>query len=207
MRLNTAEIRYAVAGLATLAALLLLRGDQSSHPRAWMNPFTDILAQPDDITCGPTCVAMLLRHQGIDVTVDEVKVWTRTVWLRRDEGDVGLTVPAYIKDALEHYGLPAKMGHGSMDNLRHWVAMGRPCITLVRSSEYTWHYVVVVGYDEQSVFYANPSLGETRGLSLREFAAAWDWTGDLDGRECGPLARFIAGGLEVHPNCFVRAGD
>jgi ABC-type bacteriocin/lantibiotic exporter with double-glycine peptidase domain len=150
---------------------------------------------------------MLLRHYGKDVNVDEVKAITKTVWAKRPEGDIGMTLPSLVRDAVAHYGLKAQLGYGGIDLLKHRVAMGSPSIVLVRSGEYAWHYVVVVGYDEESIFFANPTLGEVRGLSSDEFSRAWSWSGDMEGRDCGQLGSFLLVGLEIYPNSFVWVED
>ncbi len=190
-----------------LLILFLLLRPPTDHPEACILPFSDVVLQPDDITCGPACVTMLLRHYGIDADVDDVKEWTRTVWLKKDEGDIGMTLPSYIVDALEHYGLDGRLSYGDIDSLKRKVAMSKPCVVLVRSDEYSWHYVLVVGYDEKMIFFANPSVGEVRGLSTKEFEAAWSWKGDLEGRECGSLMSFLVRGVEVYPNSFVWVND
>jgi ABC-type bacteriocin/lantibiotic exporter with double-glycine peptidase domain len=193
--------------LAITILVALLRVEGGDHPEYCVHPFSDMMIQPDDITCGPTCVAMLLRHHGIDVDVDEVKALTKTVWFSLEGRDIGMTLPSYISSAISDYGLSPRQFSGRISDLKRQVAGSGPCITLVRSEEYGWHYVLVIGYDRESVFFINPSIGSLEGLSVREFLSAWDWSGDISGRECGPAPAFWVRSFGVEPCSFTWVED
>lgn len=168
-----------------------------------MTPFIDLLEQPDDITCGPTSVAMILRFYNKNVPISEVKKITRTVWYNHGGKDFGMTAPYMICKGLDYYGCKSKLGIGSLKKLKSVVSSGRPCIVLVRSGEYSWHYVVVTGYGNSIIFYANPTDASITGLSEQEFLRAWNWSGDLLGRDCGWWLSFWLRAIEIYPCSYV----
>lgn len=178
-----------------------------THQKNFMLQINHLVQQPDDITCGPTTVCMLMYFYGIDISVDEIKKITKTVWYKFGDKDVGMTTPQMINYSLNNFGLKSKIKYGNIDNLKHKINDGSPCIVLVRSGEWNWHYVLVHGYDENFIFYANPSSGELEGLATDEFVGAWSWTSDLRGRSCGILPKYLLKSLEIYPNSFISVGD
>lgn len=183
--------------------IALLGYKDRSHPASFTIPFTQLEAQPDDITCGPTCGIMLLKYYGIEAKLDDLKARTKTVWFSWGGKDVGMTAPVYLRAGLEAFGVNSVLSYGTLDRLKSLVARGKPCIVLVRSGEYSWHYVVVTGYDGDVVYFANPSDGKMQGMPESEFVAAWNWTGDIYGRECGWWVWFWLRSLEVYPYSIV----
>lgn len=157
----------------------------TDHPPAHdISPFP-LIAQPDEITCGPTSATMVLAKYGIDRTVSEVEVKTKTKWFRYKGRDIGMTAPEYVATALTQLGVPSSLKGGGLDELKHYVGLGRPVIVLVRSGEYLWHYFVVVGYDEQDVVIADPAGGRRYNMRADSFLGAWAFDFDLDGNPMG----------------------
>lgn len=177
--------------------------NDKTHPAKYEIPFSSLVRQPDDITCGPTTTVMLLKHYGKQATVEDVKKLTKTVWYTRKGVDFGMTAPELIRSALEKYGLMSKLRYGSLDTLKHFVGLGKPSIVLLRSDEYTWHYVVVTGYKDGKIWFANPTYGEIQGISEENFCRAWRWTGDIEGRDCGWWIAFWLRMMEIYPNSFI----
>ena len=186
--------------------LVLTSKLRKDYPLRYMNNFIDFLQQPDDITCGPTSTAMLLRFYSKNVSIEEVKKITKTVWFSYDGKDFGMTAPELIRNALDHYGCNAILSNGFIKDLKRVLSKGKPCIVLVRSGEYSWHYIVVVGYNEEMIFYANPSDGNLSGLSEYEFTRAWNWNGDLSGRDCSWWISFWLKALEIYPYSYIYCG-
>ena len=168
-----------------------------------MIKFYSLLEQPDEITCGPTSATMVLKYYGIDANIDEVKKLTRTTWYTHKQKDYGMTAPVMISIALNHYGLNSVMKTGSMKRIKSVVSQNTPCIVLVRSGEYTMHYVVVVGYDNNMIFYANPTDASITGISESEFMDAWSWNSDLYGRKCSSMLSFWLNALEIYPCTYI----
>ena len=168
-----------------------------------MNHFMDLITQPDDITCGPTSTAMILRFYGKNVEVNEIKKITKTVWYSKGDKDFGMTAPELIRICLKKYNLNAKIKTGNIKKLKCVVGSGKPCIVLIRSGEWNWHYVIVIGYDKEMIYYANPTDAEIDALSVDEFDRAWNWTSDIRGRSCSWWISFWLRVLEIYPRTYV----
>jgi len=194
-----------IIGVIIFCAIVI--GTHSSigkhHPPNYKIDINHLIQQPDDITCGPTSVSMLMYYYNLDVSVNDVKKITKTVWYNWSGHDIGMTSPNFIVSALKFYGFNSKMKYGKIIDLKHTISNGKPCIVLVRSGEWNWHYVLACGYDTEYIFFANPSTGEIQGLSTNEFNAAWSWNADLHGRLCGQLAKYFLKGIEIYPNSYI----
>lgn len=160
-----------------------------------------LVEQPDQITCGPTSALMLLKHYGNDtVTLDQVKSHSKTHWFDYGGDPIGMTAPDVLASALNKLGLPCEMMKGSVVHLKEMISKNRPPIVLVRSGEYTWHYVVAMGYNEESIIVADPGWGMRRTLKNEHFYGTWSFTTDMSGEEA--TDKMVAGLLslaEVHP--------
>lgn len=141
----------------------------------------EYVEQPDDITCGPTSALMVLRRYGKDVTLDQVKAESKTQWFSYHGKPIGMTSPDYVARSMTKLGVPSRMRPGTMGKLKHYVSKNRPVIVLVRSSNLTWHYVAVIGYDEHKIVVADPSRGARREMPLQDFESCWKFTTDMDG--------------------------
>lgn len=139
------------------------------------------IAQPDDVSCGPTSCAMVLKKYGKEVSVADAKKAGRTTWFRFKGQEVGMTSPDHIPKILEKYGVPAKLRSGNVDRLKFYVSTGRPVIVLLRSGTRYWHYVVVVGYGKDYISIADPGPGSVWHMDQTVFQRAWSFQGDMQG--------------------------
>lgn len=190
--------------LLSIVIVYLYGLEERTHPDEHTIPFTTTISQPDDITCGPACAAMILRHYGKEVTVEQVKALTKTVWFTHRSQDIGMTSPDYLPVAMNKLGVPSQMKYGNIDTLKHYVAQGRPCIALVRSGERLWHYIVIRGFTPDKVLVADPSGGELYDMDIDKFVGCWSWDADMDGQPCG--SDYIVTLLrvaEVYPYTFI----
>lgn len=201
--LLSSELRNIAFGLSAVIIIALLGYKDRSHPAEFTIPFTTLAEQPDNITCGPTSALMVLRYYGIEASLSDVKKKTKTVWYTSHGVDFGMTAPALVQEALNSYGLNVRLDYAGMDRLKNIVAHGKPCIVLVRSGEWNWHYVVVVGYERDVIYFANPSNGKIERLLVDEFEKAWNWRGDLLGRDCSWWILFWLRGLEIYPYSLI----
>ncbi len=167
--------------LALLVTVVVIKTIRYPHPGAYEIEWNTYIQQPDDITCGPTSVAMVLNHYGKSVDVDDVKPQTKTEWVRWGTRPIGMTSPEMIPRALSHFGVPAFGAQADFDQLRYYVSNDLPCIVLVRSGLYTFHYVVVIGYTEDSVVIADPGCTEKVIMDARAFRGAWSFDTDMEG--------------------------
>lgn len=144
-----------------------------------------ILEQPDGITCGPTSATMILHYYSKDVTLDEVKKEAMTEWFRFKDGtNFGMTAPDALRVALHKFGVKSRVRRGNIGELKKYVSQGTPVIVLVRSSNTTWHYVVVYGYNEEEVIVGDPGYGHSRVILTERFINCWRFSHDMNGNKC-----------------------
>lgn len=182
--------KWSLLATILLAIVVLLNYEQympvSSPPSFKLNGFP-FLEQPDQITCGPTSAAMVLQYYGKDVSIQQAKKVTKTQWFSYNEQVVGMTSPDFIQHVFKHFGVPARIHVTDFGHLKYYVSQNRPPVALVRSGLKTWHYVVVIGYDEENIILADPGWGKTRIVSMEIFEKAWNFTSDLRGTDFGNL--------------------
>lgn len=174
------------------------------HPESYEITGFKHLKQPDGITCGPTSVTMVLQRYGKSVTITEVKEKTKTQWLEHEGKSIGMTSPEYMSIALSHFGVSARKRRGYVNRLKHYVSQDRPCIALLRSGEYTWHYVVVVGYDEKYIHVADPGSGRREKMKLQHFEASWKFEANMHGQLLGSdWLNSVLRAAEVYPYTMI----
>ncbi len=117
-----------------------------------------IIQQPDEISCGPTCCAMIIEYYTQEKPdIEIIKKYAKTTWYSDDNTKIGMTIPFYIKIALSKYGIESDIKKGNLDLLKAYVDNNRPPIVLLRSGLQYWHYVVVIGYNENQITVSNRS--------------------------------------------------
>lgn len=147
---------------------------------------------------------MVLKVYGKDVTLDTVKKITKTVWFQYNQEDVGMTTPDYLVLAMNHYGVESKMMQGNIHLLKYQISHNKPCIVLVRSGEQTWHYFVVIGYDPEYLYIADPGDGNIRPMATKIFLECWNWTADTNGELCQQSYLItLLNMAEVYPNTII----
>jgi hypothetical protein len=155
--------------------------EPNDHPEAYDIHWTEYTVQPDDITCGPTSVYMVLRQYGKRPEFEDVEKATKTKWFMHKGQPIGMTSPEYISVAMNHFGVPARKKYLTFDQLKYHISKDRPVIVLVRSGTMTWHYIVVTGYDTENVTAADPAWGGPRVLPVNDFIKSWNFISDLHG--------------------------
>ena len=85
-----------------------------------------------------------------------------------------------------------------MDHVKLYVSENRPPICLIRSSNITWHYVIVVGYndEDETISLVDPAEGAITMMSQHAFVEAWSFNRDMFGRKIKP-PDFIGGLLRL----------
>jgi hypothetical protein len=169
-----------------------------------------IIEQPDNLTCGPTSVAMVLKYYGKPHEIDDIRKQTKTdLWTTKDGKKLGGTQPLLIKVALIHYGVPTKMGHGNLDKLKYYIDQGIPVIVLVRSDKFLMHFVVVIGYTQKEIIIADPD-GQREVLDNDKFKGCWSFKTDMDGIDPHTTCPACKGkgyiGIRIIGKCDLCAG-
>lgn len=133
-----------------------------------------ILKQPDDISCGVTCAAMVLQYYNKPVSIEEVSNIALTQ-------KIGMTLPILLGKAMKVLGLNNKIKTYNIKQLKINICNNDPVIVLLRSSASTWHYVVVIGYDESNIIVADPWEGQIMKIDNKTFEESWSFCQDMDG--------------------------
>jgi hypothetical protein len=190
---------FPIVVFTTIATLIWGFNFGYDHPDSFEIEWFEFIEQPDGITCGPTSALMLLKKYGKDVTLDDVKSQTKTEWIQYGDEPIGMTSPEYIPVALGHFGLSSKNLRGDLNRLKYFVSKKRPVIVLLRSGKQTWHYVVVIGYTEDTIITADPGPGKRKEIKNEYFLGAWSFTHDMYGRNtqddcsiCGGTGRWLS---------------
>jgi predicted double-glycine peptidase len=139
------------------------------------------LQQKDSISCGPTSCTMVLNYYKRNYPVEQIKSLCKTSWFSYGGKEVGMTSPDSIAATMWRCGVPVRMGMGDIKLLKYYVSNNRPPMVLLRSSEKTWHYVIVIGYDEENIITADPAYGQKKIVSTEIFKGAWDFSADTSG--------------------------
>ena len=163
---------------------LIFLGSTYYYPKEYQIEKFRVIKQTDGITCGPACCAMVLNHYDKKVTVDQVKERTATSWFSYEGKEIGMTAPEFIPLAMDSFGVSVEKTRGSIQSLRYYVSQDKPVIILLRSTATTWHYIVVIGYTEEKVIYAEPDGGgKIKEMDWNKFEGAWKFTSDMLGNE------------------------
>jgi len=186
--------------LVTIGVLLFLSFwairyfENHDHPIVYEIADFPVIKQPDQITCGPTSALMVLSYYQKTVTMDEIKVLTKTEWVDVKGKPLGMTSPDYIARALRNYNLSVKMRVGNLEMVKHYVSQNKPVIVLVRSDKVLWHYMVVIGYTEDKVILADPGFGVRYEMTVSDFVNSWGFSTDMYGNSVHTRCPFCTDG-------------
>jgi ABC-type bacteriocin/lantibiotic exporter with double-glycine peptidase domain len=116
-------------------------------------------------------VAIVLAHLGKDVSYRRIKNLLKTK---------SFGTPGHHLLHLTELGLQVLYREGSMEELKAHLAKGDPCIVLVRTKDLNYwnsatdHALVVVGFDERSIFVNDPAFdNHPIAVPLVNFELAW----------------------------------
>lgn len=161
-----------------------------------------LYTQPDNISCGPTCCAMVLAWYGIQAGIGPLKTKAGTRWIEAGDWKFGMTLPGGMVDALATSGLPASLRRGTLEDLTRYIDQDRSPIVLARSGRDKWHYVVATGYRNGTgeIQLADP-VGERYWINGDRLDNAWTFSHDLNGqaiegrrcRTCGGTGKVAKG--------------
>lgn len=136
--------------------------------------------QTFDFDCGVKALQMVLAYYGVEEREDKL--------LKALAADPELGTPlAKMIEFAESRGFEVKAGTGwSLDDVKHYLDRNCPVIVLVQAwadgylSLAEWrrnfddgHYVVVVGYDRQNLYFEDPASFHRTWLKENEFLARW----------------------------------
>lgn len=136
---------------------------------AWMSQLGPDAAYSNS-DCGPACLAMWLRSRAKAVTVDQV---SQATGLPRG---YRYTLPGNLITAAHAFGLElARNTALTVDRLQKEIDAGRPVLCLVHYASLfkrydqnfkAGHWVLVIGYTEQSIIYHDPYWPDAAGAGV-----------------------------------------
>lgn len=152
------------------------------YPSEYLTKNFPTFRQPDQISCGPTSLQMVLKHRGNPQPLSEIRKQTCTDLLVTENIELGGTTPEFMQIALDHYGIPCTMETANMERLKWQVSQGLTPVALVRSGYRFWHWVVVIGYNEKDIIIADPGSGAIESIPSEIFRNAWNFNSDIYGQ-------------------------
>jgi len=164
-----------------------------------------VVTQRSNFSCGPAAALALLRFWRPEAydAVEEVALYAPL-----ETTDARGTEPEPIAELLRKSGLEAKYRHGdvTVDDLERAVDAGEPPIVDLQAwtdhpipYRDTWdagHYVVMVGYDDERLFFADPSTMTPHGyvfLPRAELDERWHDLAGLSDLPVERMAIFVRG--------------
>ncbi|QIB51868.1 PA2778 family cysteine peptidase [Pseudomonas sp. OIL-1] len=133
---------------------------------------TDVRFHPqDEYQCGPAALAMVLNHQGLPDTPEQL---VERVYIPQREGSLQVEMVAAARERdLLAYPLA-----GKIESVIQEVAAGNPVLVmqnLALNWYPQWHYAVVIGYDlERQVMILHSGLNAEQREPFRLFSKTWN---------------------------------
>jgi predicted double-glycine peptidase len=171
-----------------------------------------VVTQQSNFSCGPAAALALLRYWRPEA-YDAVN--EQALYAPLETTDARGTEPEPIAALLRKNGLDAKYRHGDVtvtDLERAVDAREPPIVDLQAWTDHpipyrdTWdagHYVVMVGYDDERLYFADPSTMTPHGyvfLSRAEFDERWHDLAGLTDDRVERMAIFVRGPSPRHPS-------
>jgi ABC-type bacteriocin/lantibiotic exporter with double-glycine peptidase domain len=158
-------------GLVLLFSLLF------SSPNIAASPFPERevvvldvpFVQQEKNACGAAALAMVFKFWGKNISQYSVLKGT---YNESRKGIRGEDLQAYA----ENNGFEAFLYGGELDHLKANVKKGRPVIVALDSgSSASFHYVVVVGYDDKAskIIVNDPQRGKLKSVPVHNFLSRW----------------------------------
>lgn len=168
------------ARTAGVLALVLLLGGCARAPVLLESTQRDLPPQTElqdvpffaqtEYQCGPATLAMVLTHEGVDTSVDEL---IPQVFIPGRDGSVQPEMLATVRRQ-ERLAIPIRV---TMDALLGHLAAGDPVVVmqnLALPAFPMWHYAVAIGYDlpDETLLLRSGEI-ERHRLSFSRFDATW----------------------------------
>jgi hypothetical protein len=122
-----------------------------------------------DALCGGAAAAMVFRYWG-DAHAD---VEQFGALVERHAGGAAGIAADVLTRAIVARGWRTDSAPSSLDQLRQHLESRQPIIVLIADRRDLYHYVVVVGMDDESVIVHDPSWGPSRAIKRSTFESLW----------------------------------
>src|SRR3989344_6826729 len=132
-----------------------------------------LLKQKTGYTCGPTCISMLARFYGMEVS--------RNTIMRVSKCDKNGMSNEQMVLALRRLGFRAcARNRHSWKDLRRSYKQRFPAVVAWMLHGYVGHFSIVIEVGEHHIMLADPDTGRRRRLPKRVFIRLWfDYDGDF----------------------------
>ena len=124
--------------------------------------------QPNDYTCGPKSLWMVLRYYKKRVPLSHLKRLCKTTVKTG-------TNRKMMKHAMRRLGFTVHSTHdANLNDVQTWVEKGVPVIIDFREwDENITHYAVVIGVTKTRIILHDPAHGSSVNVAHREFTDRW----------------------------------
>jgi len=137
--------------------------------------------QPSNYSCGPTSLQAVLSYYGLDMKVNELINMTNCT---PENG----TLPENIANAATKLGFSAAVKENmTLEDLQQYIGQGTPVIIDAQAwkdnktdiqnwtdDQIDGHYMVVIGIDNENVYFEDPAVLGSRGyINNQEFLDRW----------------------------------
>jgi len=138
------------------------------------------VTMPSNSSSGPASLQAVLAYYGTDTFADQLINMTNT--------SINGTKPDNIIQTASSLGFTANIKENmSLKDLQGNVSQGRPVIVIITNGtssnstvqnmttpETEYHYLVVIGMDDQNIYFEDPALIGSKGfLPIQEFLDRW----------------------------------
>jgi hypothetical protein len=136
--------------------------------------------QDNSNTCGPNCVARILRYYKKPFTHKQAKEAALDSLDSKLQDKCGLGhKPSTLASLMQRQGLPNAHVEtkSSLDRILQLLTQGKPVVALVEDGgSFHLHYVPVQGYDrDKELIYFTDTNGQRESKSFKDFMTVWDW--------------------------------
>lgn len=128
--------------------------------------------QEKSTTCGPACLRMILASEGMDYSENELEFTCETGWLGNtcEEIAKGVKKLGFESEVIENI---------TIEDLKELVKNKYPIIALLSPSILYGgivgfgHFVVIIGLDEEKIYYHDPAIEKDLSKGIDIFFDAW----------------------------------
>lgn len=129
--------------------------------------------QEKSTTCGPACIRMVLDYNGIRLSEKELEDIFETSWLGNtcEELASGIEKFGFLSEVVENF---------TLESLKETLKKGMPIIALLDPAvlygglQGFGHFVIIIGLEENVIYYHDPDMGIEFAKDVQSFFTAWE---------------------------------
>lgn len=137
-------------------------------------PNFPIREQKSDYDCGVASLWCVLKYYGIQIKYDELAILLKATPIH------GTSVKRFIK-VCKCFDLKCDYFHSDISRIKKYILKEIPIVCLIQNQkELSWyntwehgHYVVLIGYARQRLYFFDPATGGIEMISIKKFKKQW----------------------------------